>query len=116
MLVHEPDDGALVLGMAAPRAWLADGRKIQVERAPTYHGAVSMTIESSAASGLIRASVQLPQRTKPAVLLVRLRHPEGSQIRSVAVNGRNWTDFDRAKEWVRIADPKELRYEIAASY
>ena len=38
MLIHERDDGALVLGQATPRAWLADGKKIVVERAPTYYG------------------------------------------------------------------------------
>jgi hypothetical protein len=116
MLVHERDDGALVLGMATPRAWLADGKKIVVERAPTYYGDVSMTIESHAANGQIDATVEMPQDDHPKTLLVRLRHPEGKRIRSVTVNGRNWTDFDTAREWVRIPSPSGARYAITATY
>lgn len=115
MLIHERDDGALVLGLAAPRAWLADGKKIEVERAPTYYGNLSMTIESSAAAGRISAFIQMPDR-KPRELLVRLRHPDGKKLQSVTVNGRTTTSFDVEKEWIRIADPRDASYRIVASY
>jgi hypothetical protein len=115
MLIHERDDGALVLGLAAPRAWLADGKKIEVERAPTYYGNLSMTIESSAAAGRISAFIQMPDR-KPRELLVRLRHPDGKKLQSVTVNGRSTTSFDVEKEWIRIADPRDASYRIVASY
>jgi len=116
MLVHETDDGALIFGMATPRAWLADGKKIVVERAPTYYGALSLMEESHAASGRITASVDLGSGTRPKTVLVRLRHPEAKPIRSVTVNGRNWTDFDASKEWVRIAAPSDSHYSITATY
>jgi hypothetical protein len=116
MLIHERDDGALILGMATPRAWLADGRKIDVERAPTYYGDLSMTIVSHAATGHIDASVTMPINGRLRELLVRLRHPQDKTIRGVLVNGKNWTDFDTRKEWVRIANPGEAHYEIRASY
>ena len=45
-----------------------------------------------------------------------MRHPDHKTIRNVTVNGRNWTDFDTAKEWVRIAQPTEARYTVTASY
>jgi hypothetical protein len=116
MLVHESDDGALIFGMATPRAWLADGKTIVVERAPTYYGVVSMTTESHAAAGRITASVELAAGARPRAVLVRLRHPDAKPIRSVTVNGRNWTDFDPAKEWVRIAEPSEEHYSITVTY
>jgi hypothetical protein len=116
MLVRETDDNALLLGQAAPRAWLADGKKIEVRRAPTYFGPLSMTIDSQAASGRILADIEMPGRGRPGALLVRLRHPENRRIRSVTVNGRNWTDFDPAREWVRIPSPTEARYSVVARY
>lgn len=116
MLVHEQDDGALVLARATPRAWLSDGKTIEVERAPTYFGTVSLEIESRAASGSIRAEIGMPSRSRPKTLLVRLRHPEAKALRSVTVNGRNWTDFDPQKEWVRIPAPTETRYSVEARY
>jgi hypothetical protein len=116
MLVRETDDNALLLGQAAPRAWLADGKKIEVRRAPTYFGPLSMTIDSQAASGRILADIEMPGRGRPGALLVRLRHPENRRIRSVTVNGRNWTDFDPAREWVRIPSPTEARYSVVVRY
>jgi hypothetical protein len=116
MLVHERDDGALVLAQATPRPWLADGKNIVVRRAPTYYGPLSMTITSRATTGRIEARVEMPTRQRPQTLVVRLRHPDKQTIRSVTVNGRGWTDFDPGKEWVRIPSPTEKVYSIEASY
>lgn len=116
MLVRELDDETLLLAQAAPRKWLEDGKKILVERAPTYFGEVAYTIASQAASGRITAAIEMPTRRPPRTLLIRLRHPDSKPIRSVTVNGKPWRDFDPAKEWVRIANPAERRYEAVALY
>ncbi|MPY86977.1 MAG: hypothetical protein GEU99_03555 [Luteitalea sp.] len=116
MLVHERDEGALLFGQATPRAWLQDGQQIEVERAPTYYGPVSMTIESHVEAGEIRADVQMPSRSQPKTLLVRLRHPDGQRMRAVTVNGERWSDFDPQQEWVRVSDPDRPRYAIVARY
>jgi hypothetical protein len=116
MLIHEQDDDALVLLLATPRKWLADGKRIEVERAPTYYGPLSMTVASHVAKGRIVADISMPDRRRPQVLLVRLRHPEGRPIRTVTVDGRNWTDFDARKEWVRIPNPDRQRYSVVAGY
>jgi hypothetical protein len=116
MLIHERDDGSLVLGLATPRAWLGDGKKIEVERAPTHFGLVSMRIESKSATGRISAEVDTPERTRPKALLVRLRHPDGKVMRSVTVNGKAWTDFSPQSEWVTIPNPEPGRYLVDARY
>jgi hypothetical protein len=116
MLVREVDDRTLLLGQATPRKWLEDGQKIEVQGAPTYFGKLSYRFESQARSGRILASVMLDGQSPPASLLVRLRHAEGKPIRTVTVDGKDWTDFDREKEWVRIANPQGRQYSIVASY
>jgi len=116
MLVRECDDGSLLLCQAVPRKWLEHGKRIRVKRAPTYYGPLSMTIESRAAVGEIRAVVELSNRRRPDALLVRFRHPDAKPMRSVVVNGRTWTDFDVRKEWVRIETPAKPRYTIVARY
>jgi hypothetical protein len=110
MLVRETDDNKLLLGQATPRAWLEDGKKIEVKNAPTWFGNISFEIDSRAASGSIKASVKLESRGKPPAILLRLRHPEGKRIRAVTVNGREWRDYDAEKEWVRI--PTECSVEV----
>jgi len=116
MLIHERDDDTLLLLQATPRRWLEDGKRIEVERAPTYFGPLSMIIDSHAGTGEIRASIALSARRRPGALLVRLRHPHGMAIKSVSVNGQNWMDFDAKREWVRIEKPNRDNYEIVTRF
>jgi hypothetical protein len=114
LLLREADDHTLIIGQAVPRRWLEDGKEIEVSRAPTYFGDVSFRLTSRTAAGTITASVNLPPNT-PAVLL-RLRHPDGKQIRAVTINGIASRDFDAPKEWIRIPQPSQNHYEISATY
>ena len=116
MLIREQDDDTLLLLQATPRKWLEDGKQIRVERAPTYYGTLNLSVVSCARKGEIHATVEMPNRSRPHELLVRFRHPDAKRMREVAVNGRNWKDFDPRKEWVRIDAPKEDRYEIVVKY
>jgi hypothetical protein len=116
MLIRELDDGSLLLLQATPRKWLAEGQQIAVERAPTYYGEVSMTVDSHAGSGSLTASVEMPKRLPTKRLIVRFRHPEAKPMQSVTVNGQSWTGFDVQKEWVVIDKPLEQRYVIVTRY
>ena len=116
MLVDDLQRGTLFLAQATPRQWLEDGDKIEVSKAPTYFGTVSYTIQSQVASGRITASVDLAGQNAPGTLLLRFRDPQAKPMRSVRVNGQNWTDFDAAKEWVRLKKPTQKHYVIVASY
>ncbi|MEK7684514.1 MAG: hypothetical protein AAB466_03740 [Verrucomicrobiota bacterium] len=116
ILIHELDDDTLLLLQAAPREWLEDGKRIEVERAPSYYGELSMMVESQAAAGKLLAEIEMPEPSRPKILLVRLRHPAGKPLRRVLVNGQSWTDFDVQQEWVRIRNPTERHYSIVARY
>lgn len=83
--------------------WLRDGMAVTVSNAPTRFGPVSYRIASSVDSGSIEARIEQPTRTPPEALVIRLRHPEGTRMRAVTVNGRPHTDFDRRGEWVRVS-------------
>lgn len=116
MLIHELDDDTLLLLQATPRKWLEDGKRIEVERAPTYYGQISLAVESKDASGQLTAQVDMPKRRSPNRLVVRFRHPQEKPMQSVTVNGQSWTDFDTEKEWVVIEKPLQDCYAIVARY
>jgi hypothetical protein len=116
MLIRELDDDTLLLLQATPRKWLQDGKTIEIERAPTYYGRLSLKIESQAASNKILTQIDMPDRQRPKVLIVSLRHPMSKPIKSVTVNGQEWTDFDVQKEWVRIQNPDKTQYSIVTGY
>lgn len=115
IFIHERD-GELYLGQAMPRYWLADGRSVGIEQAPSRFGPLSLRITSKAATGEIRATVTPPQRNRPKVIYLRLRHPEGKPIRSVTVNGEPFVRFDAAKEWIILPGTVSGTQEIIARY
>jgi len=116
MLIRELDDDSLLLLQATPRKWLEDGKKIEVENAPTYFGRISFSVDSKAFSGKLHASIETPRRRSPGQLIVRFRHPLSKPMQSVTVNGENWTDFNTQKEWVVIEKPLLRRYTITVQY
>jgi hypothetical protein len=85
------DDGkpeTLRLMFATPRRWLEDGKRIAVERAPTAFGPVSVTMRSNLARGEVIADVSLPTREQPQRTLLRVRVPDGWQVRRANVEGK----------------------------
>ncbi|HEV2293415.1 MAG TPA: hypothetical protein VGR35_06135 [Tepidisphaeraceae bacterium] len=83
------DDGradTLRLLFATPRSWLADGKEIRVERAPTQFGEVSFTVRSRLKEGAVTADLKLPERT-PSKTFIRLRLPDGWRVTSAEANG-----------------------------
>jgi hypothetical protein len=67
---------------------------MEIDRAPTYFGPLSMTVDSRAESGTIRANLDMPQRCRPKERLVRLRHPVGKRMTAVNVNGADGRHFE----------------------
>jgi hypothetical protein len=116
MLIHERDDDTLSLLQATPRRWLEDGKRIEVVRAPTYYGLLTMIVDSRVSSGEIRVALEISARKRPGALVVRLRHPQGKAIKSVSVNGQSWVNFDTQGERVRIERPSQAKYDIVAHY
>jgi hypothetical protein len=101
LLVWEQAD-ALWLARGTPRAWLEQGKKIAVKNAPTHFGPVAYEIISDADNGQIKATIEMPARKAPKEVILRLRHPKAAPIKSVAVNGQPWTQFNRDKEAVEL--------------
>jgi hypothetical protein len=114
LLVME-DGQRLWLARATPRAWLGQDKKIRVKNAPTHCGTVDYEIVSDVDHGKISAMVKMPSRNPAKEVWLRLRHPKSAPIQSVTVNGKDWRDFDPAKEVVKLHGVKDTAI-IEASY
>ena len=101
MMVMEDED-TLWPARATPRAWLDQGQRIVVRRAPSHFGMVSYEILSDVDAGKITAIVDLPSRRPPRTVRLRLRHPRAARIRVVEVNGAPWKDVDRERELIQL--------------
>lgn len=84
------DDGrpdTLRLMFATPRAWLANGKSIKIERAPTAFGEVSVAMQSHLKSGRVVAEVTAPPRT-PGKMMLRARVPDGWRVVSARAGAK----------------------------
>jgi len=113
--VGDGDGQSLWIARATPRVWLEQGKKIAVKNAPTHFGPLAYEIVSDVDNGKITATVEMPSRRLPRDVLVRFRHPKGTPIKSATVNGKAWSDFDPAKEIVRLHDV-EGTVKVEAAY
>jgi hypothetical protein len=97
MLVREDGD-ALWLGQAIPRAWLAVGKRVAVNDAPTSFGAVSYSIDPITDSSM-RVQISPPVRSTPKEIILRLRHPGHLNIAAVKadVPSKIWFSKDTVR-------------------
>jgi len=74
------------LGLLAgvPRAYLEDGKNIEMKRAASYFGPVSLKAESKLSDGRIVAAVECPVERGLKRVELRLPHPEGRRPTSVS--------------------------------
>ncbi len=91
-LKENVETGKLSLLRGAPRAWFQPGKRIRVERLPTYFGDISFTVESRARDRV--SAVIDPPKGSWRSLEISIRHPESRPIREVRVNGARYAGFE----------------------
>jgi len=114
MFVYE-NGKELDLGMGMPREWLEDGNTIGIQKAQTYFGEMGFSITSEVNNGKITMTLDPPTRNAPENINVRFRHPQEKPIKKVLVNGKEWGDFDPAKELIKLGKVTG-KVEIVAMY
>ena len=93
------DGDELHLLRGVPRAWLNNGKRIDVAGAATYFGTLSFTVESCAKEGLITAEITCTPDRAPKKIVVSLPHPEG--LRAKTVTGG---EYEADRERVTITE------------
>jgi hypothetical protein len=107
------DGPTLHLLAGTPPGWLADGRTIEIKRAPTLFGPLNLKAASHLAAGTIHVLIDPPQ-PKTASVVLHIHSPANvGPIRSVTVNNQPWTDF--TAETIRLG-PLKTRTDIRCRY
>jgi hypothetical protein len=96
MLYLERGDTLQILP-GIPRAWLEDGKEINIKNAASYFGPISFRIVSELKNGRIRAIIDCDTDRKPVNIEIRLPHPK-------ALPAKNATGgvYDPATETVKV--------------
>ena len=103
------EDGAtLRLLPAVPRAWLEEGKKIELQNVASYFGKFSLFVNSHVAAGRIEATVVFHEPARqPRQVVLRLPHPHGRPA-------ARWTggQYDPQTETVTIDGPSKVVLEF----
>ncbi|MGE5559151.1 MAG: hypothetical protein ACM3WV_11190 [Bacillota bacterium] len=82
-MLYMEADGGLELLSGIPRAWLANGSRIKLNKVSSYFGELFLEVESLLESGLIRAEIACNSGRAPSIVKIRLPHPEGKKATNV---------------------------------
>jgi hypothetical protein len=121
MIINEELDadalptGTLELLKMAPSRWLEDGKKIVIEKMPTYFGEVSLSLRSQLASGKISGRYDAPALPSLKKAVLWLRHPAASPIRAVRFNGQSQSGFGADSITLPATGVVELEVEFEAT-
>jgi hypothetical protein len=109
------DTGVIDLARGTPRTWLEDGKKIEVERAPTDYGTMSFTLESRLHEQTISAHIEAPRRKNFEAIRLYLRRPGSLPIKYVRVNGKQYRDFNADAGYITLR-PGPNEFNVEAQY
>jgi hypothetical protein len=116
MLVFEdPDEDRLYFGRALPRDWIASGKPIGIEQAPTRWGRVDFRLVPRGDNHLV-ATIALPDQGElPKELQVSFRLPSSKTLKSLTANGRPVAPAGRLKDAALFQTNGERKIEVVAA-
>jgi hypothetical protein len=107
-----PDTLRLMYGV--PRTWLADGKKIHVEKAPTMFGPVSIEVESKLVDGHVDVRLTPPPRAAKSMLL-RVPLPAGWEATAAELDGKSIPlEKQNSVDLTGAIKPIRLRIDVKA--
>lgn len=114
LVFEDPDADILYFGRAIPRNWMAPGKDIGIDRAPTRWGRVNFHLLPQAHDRFI-AEVSLPERGElPKEIQVSFRLPLEKPLSSMAVNGKPIVPSGPRKDTAIFPTSGQKKFEVMA--
>jgi hypothetical protein len=112
LVLEDSDEERLYLAKGLPRAWLASGKEIAIEGAPTRWGTVTLRLSMDASNNRITARVELEADSRPKELHVKVRVPREKPVKRATVNGKAAVLGGAHNDTVIVPAGRERVYEI----
>ena len=116
LVLEDSDQEILYFAKGIPRAWLASGRAIRIEHAPTRWGRVSLELRADPPARSIAGSILLAAAGSPEQIQLNLRLPLERALSRVSVNGRPGKAGGPRGDTVLISTGQEKQFDIRAQY
>jgi hypothetical protein len=112
LVLEDSDEDRLYLAKGVPREWVASGKEIRIEEAPTRWGRVSFILAAKLNSMSVVGQLELSGARAPMEVHFKLRLPVRTLLHSVTVNGQPAILGGVHKDTVIITTGSEKRFEV----
>lgn len=116
LAIEDHDEDRLYLAKGVPREWVASGKPIGIDQAPTRWGRVSFNLQNRPQSKSVVATVELARAGAPKELHVKLRMPPANAVKTATANGRPATIGGVHNDTVVVRTGSEKRFEVVGQY
>jgi len=116
LAIEDHDEDRLYLAKGLPRAWVASGKPIGIEQAPTRWGRINLRMQHRPQTKNVVATVELARTGSPKELHVKMRMPAANAIKTATVNGRRATLGGIHGDTVIVSTGTEKHFEIVGLY
>ena len=116
LVLEDSDEERLYFGKGLPRSWVASGKPIQIEKAPTRWGRVDFSLTAKPSQRAVTARARLASPGQPKEIQVKLRTPKDIVLRRISVNGRPGTLAGPHGDTVVIATGREREFEVVGDW
>jgi hypothetical protein len=116
LAIEDHDEDRLYLAKGVPRAWVASGKPIRIDQAPTRWGRVNLNLQNRPQSKSVLATVELARAGAPKELHVKLRMPLANAVKTATVNGMPATIGGVHNDTVMVQTGTGKHFEVVGQY
>ncbi len=116
LAMEDHDEDRLYLARGVPRAWVASGKPIGIDQAPTRWGRMNLNLQNRPQSKSVTATVELARAGAPKELHVKLRMPLANAVKTATVNGKPATIGGVHNDTVIVQTGNERHFEVVGLY
>ena len=116
LVLEDSDEDKLYFGKGLPREWVASGKEVKIQQAPTRWGRVDFTTRAAPEKKHVVAHVALAQAASPGEIQVKFRVPSNYALTSASVNGKPANFSGVHDDTVAVPTRKAKSFEIVAEY
>ncbi len=112
LVLEDSDEERLYLARGLPREWVASGKEIRIEQAPTRWGKVSFSLLAKPGAKSIVGQVELNGAKAPKEVYFKFRLPLQASLQSATVNGKPATLGGVHGDTVIITARNEKKFDV----
>ena len=116
LVLEDSDEDRLYFGKGLPGKWVASGKEIKMEGAPTRWGRMNFSMVSPPSSNTVNAIVDLARAGSPNEIQVKVRLAKNKALQTVKVNGHAAAIAGANRDTVIIPTGNSKRFEIVAQF